>query len=105
MCQVKAKRSVILALRSGNLGVFPDGVSYPVSGEEVRVLLDYARQTKAVVIPYGGGTSVVGHITPERDGNPVLTIKTNEWRDQIWSKLTGSGITGAGILREAAAVV
>lgn len=53
MCQVKAKRSVILALRSGNLGVFPDGVSYPVSGEEVRVLLDYARQIKAVVIPYG----------------------------------------------------
>jgi FAD/FMN-containing dehydrogenase len=105
MCQVKAKRSIILALRSGNLGVFPDGVSYPFSCEEVRVLLDYASQTKAVVIPYGGGTSVVGHITPERDGNPVLTKKTNEWRDQIWSKLTGSGITGAGILREAAAVV
>lgn len=68
MCQVKAKRSVILALRSGNLGVFPDGVSYPVSGEEVRVLLDYARQTKAVVIPYGGGTSVVGILLQKEMG-------------------------------------
>jgi alkyldihydroxyacetonephosphate synthase len=65
-----------LALRSGNIGVFPDGVSYPVSGEEVRILLDYARQAKAVVIPYGGGTSVVGHITPERQAKPVLTIDT-----------------------------
>lgn len=65
-----------LALRSGNIGVFPDGVSYPVSGEEVRLLFGYARQAKAVVIPYGGGTSVVGHINPERQANPVLTVDT-----------------------------
>ena len=65
-----------LALRSGHIGVFPDGVSYPVSGQEVRRLLEYARKVKAVVIPYGGGTSVVGHINPERNSMPVLTVDT-----------------------------
>jgi len=63
-----------LAFRSGNLGIFPDGVAYPTTREEVRTLLAYARQSGAMVIPYGGGTSVVGHITPEKDKSPVLTI-------------------------------
>ena len=63
-----------LALRSGNLRVFPDGVAYPVASEDVRALLAYGREAGAVIIPYGGGTSVVGHITPEKAEGPVLTI-------------------------------
>jgi alkyldihydroxyacetonephosphate synthase len=63
-----------LALHSGNLGIFPDGIAYPTTREDVRNLLAYAREAGAIVIPYGGGTSVVGHITPEKGKNPVLTI-------------------------------
>ncbi|UCF82119.1 MAG: FAD-binding oxidoreductase [Desulfobacteraceae bacterium] len=63
-----------LALRSGNFGVFPDGVAYPVASEDIRALLTYGRDAGAIIIPYGGGTSVVGHITPEKGENPVLTI-------------------------------
>lgn len=63
-----------LALRSGEIGLFPDGVAEPVSGAEVCKLLDFARQHDAVVIPYGGGTSVAGHITPLPDSRPVLTL-------------------------------
>ena len=63
-----------LALRSGNLGIFPDGIAYPTTREDVRNLLAYGREAGAIVIPYGGGTSVVGHITPEKGKNPVLTI-------------------------------
>jgi alkyldihydroxyacetonephosphate synthase len=63
-----------IALRSGNLEVFPDGVAYPVASEEVRALLTYGKEAEAIIIPYGGGTSVVGHITPEKGENPVLTI-------------------------------
>jgi len=63
-----------LALRSGNLGVFPDGVAYPTGIEDVRGLLAYAKEAEASIIPYGGGTSVVGHITPEKGRSPVLTI-------------------------------
>ena len=53
-----------IALRSGQIGTFPDGVAYPTSDEEVRILLDYARKTGVKIIPFGGGTSVVGHINP-----------------------------------------
>jgi alkyldihydroxyacetonephosphate synthase len=63
-----------LALRSGNLGVLPDGIAYPTTIEEVQALLAYARTAGAVVIPYGGGTSVVGHVTPQQDERLTLTI-------------------------------
>jgi alkyldihydroxyacetonephosphate synthase len=63
-----------LALRSGEFGVFPDAVAFPQSSEEVQSLLQYAAAQQIDVIPYGGGTSVVGHINPEDNGRPVLTI-------------------------------
>lgn len=63
-----------LALRSGDIGLFPDGVAEPESSEEVRTLLDYAVANNITVIPYGGGTSVAGHITPLADSRPVLTL-------------------------------
>ncbi|MGD8814632.1 MAG: FAD-binding oxidoreductase [Anaerolineales bacterium] len=63
-----------IALRSGNVGAFPDGVAYPDNDEDVRSLIDYARETGACLIPYGGGTSVVGHINPRIDQPPSLTV-------------------------------
>jgi alkyldihydroxyacetonephosphate synthase len=63
-----------IALRSGQIGAFPDGVAYPVSAEEVRTLLEYARMNGLKVIPYGGGTSVVGHVTALPGDAPVLTM-------------------------------
>jgi alkyldihydroxyacetonephosphate synthase len=61
-------------LRHGRVDTFPDGVAFPESNEEVRNLLKYAHDVKACVIPYGGGTSVVGHITPPKMDSPVLTL-------------------------------
>jgi len=63
-----------LALRSGKFGVFPDAVAFPESSDEVQSLLQHAAAHQIDVIPYGGGTSVVGHINPEIIGRPVLTI-------------------------------
>ena len=63
-----------LDMHSGNVDTFPDGVALPKSSEEVRELLDYAGRKNLTVIPYGGGTSVVGHINPEQSETPVLTI-------------------------------
>jgi alkyldihydroxyacetonephosphate synthase len=63
-----------LALRSGVFGVFPDAVAFPQSSEDVQALLQLAIAQQIDVIPYGGGTSVVGHINPEENGRPVLTI-------------------------------
>jgi alkyldihydroxyacetonephosphate synthase len=63
-----------IALRSGRIGAFPDGVAYPTSDEEVRALLDFAYRTGTRLIPYGGGSSVVGHINPIPGDAANLTL-------------------------------
>jgi len=63
-----------LAMHSGDVDSFPDAVAVPENSAEVRELLCYARDNGIDVIPYGGGTSVVGHINPEISPRPILTI-------------------------------
>ncbi|MCB0033673.1 MAG: FAD-binding oxidoreductase, partial [Anaerolineales bacterium] len=63
-----------IAMRYGQMGVFPDGVAFPQTDMEVQMLLQLARDRDLKVIPYGGGTSVVGHVNPEPSARPVLTI-------------------------------
>ena len=63
-----------LAMHSGEIGTFPDGVAFPTSSDQVRELLNYATENNISVIPYGGGTSVVGHINPNASSQPILTI-------------------------------
>jgi alkyldihydroxyacetonephosphate synthase len=72
-----------LAMRSGDYGCFPDAVAFPESAAEVRELLRYANEVDALVIPYGGGTSVVGHITPQPGPRPVLTIDMGRMRGLV----------------------
>ncbi len=64
----------LVALRSGRIAAFPDGVAFPEREEEVSELLAYARRTGASLIPWGGGTSVVGGVTPLSGERPVLTV-------------------------------
>ena len=61
-------------MRCGLTNTFPDGVAFPESDEDVRNLLQYAHDVGAHVIPYGGGTSVVGHINPPQSDAPILTL-------------------------------
>lgn len=63
-----------LAMRSGDFKVFPDGVAFPENAEHVSELMQYAKANDVEVIPYGGGTSVAGHITPNHSERPVLTV-------------------------------
>ena len=63
-----------IAMKSGDFGCFPDGVAFPETPEQIRELMDLARTEDFTVIPYGGGTSVVGHINPQKQERAVLTI-------------------------------
>ena len=63
-----------VALRSGQIEYFPDGVAYPENDAQVLDLLAYARDAGLRLVPYGGGTSVVGHINPLPGPAPVLTV-------------------------------
>lgn len=63
-----------LELRNGRVNTFPDGVALPASEDQIQSLIDLASLRGWRIIPYGGGTSVVGHINPLPDSQPVLTI-------------------------------
>jgi len=89
-----------LALRSGKVPVFPDGVAFPQNEEQVRAALTFARGCGAVIIPYGGGTSVVGHINPPAGAAPVLTLSLEKMDRLIEMDIPGAtavfeaGVTG-----------
>ncbi len=95
-----------IALRSGQIGVFPDGVVCATSGLDVRGLIDYARHVGAHLIPYGGGTSVVGHINPQPGDAPVLCLDMGYMNTLIdldeTSRLAtfGAGISGPHLERQ-----
>jgi len=61
-------------LRHGRVGCVPDGVAFPDSAQQVRQLLEFARQACVAVIPRGGGTSVAGHLTVAPGPRPVLSL-------------------------------
>ncbi len=63
-----------IALRSGQIGAFPDAVAYPESVDQVRELLRMAARLGAALVPFGGGTSVVGHINILPGARPVVTV-------------------------------
>jgi alkyldihydroxyacetonephosphate synthase len=63
-----------IAAHSGKLGAFPDAVAYPETETDLVEIMAYAQENKAMVIPYGGGTSVIGHINPPAGDQPVLTV-------------------------------
>src|SRR6266581_3289018 len=89
-----------IALRSGRIDTFPDGVAYPEGESEVRDLISYAREVGAQLIPYGGGTSVVGHINALPGDRPLLTVDLRRMcllhnMDEINQLATfGAGVTG-----------
>jgi alkyldihydroxyacetonephosphate synthase len=52
----------------------PDVVAFPPDEAGVVAVLDWASEAKAVVIPYGGGSSVVGGVeAPLGDDRPVIS--------------------------------
>lgn len=58
----------------GLVNTFPDGVAYPTSDRDVRDLIDFAIKNHINLLPYGGGSSVVGHLTPPGEGLPTLSV-------------------------------
>lgn len=72
-----------IAIRSGGILTFPDGVAYPSSDQDVAELIDYAKKHELVIIPYGGGTSVLGHINPPGGDLACLTLDLSRMNRQI----------------------
>ena len=64
----------LVRLRSGRVAA-PDAVVYPASHDEVRVLLETCAESGVAVVPFGGGTSVVGGVEPDAGSfGAVITL-------------------------------
>ena len=69
----KAYRDVV----RGFYGKFenpPDLVAFPRDEDEIETVLSWAEAEGAAVIPFGGGTSVVGGVEPRLGERPVVTM-------------------------------
>ena len=68
----------MIRIRSGRLSVAPDAVVYPDTHEEVLAILAACAEAKVAVVPFGGGSSVVGGV--EARGGPahagIVTLDT-----------------------------
>ena len=92
----------LAAKRFGCFSRFPDAVAFPESDEDVVDLLAWARTAGAQLIPFGGGTSVVGGINPmkkEDDDRPVVTISLARLNDlRVLDEISQLATFGAGTL-------
>ena len=81
----------------------PDVVAHPSDEAELEAVLDWALNAGAAVVPFGGGTSVVGGVEARVDGRPVVTIDV-KGLDRVLEVDTASmaariqaGATGPGL--------
>lgn len=92
-----------VALRSGRVGRVPDGVARPASASDVRDLLRWAAGVGARVVPYGGGTSVLGHLAAPDGDAPYVSVDLERmsgltrWDEAGGLATFGPGTTGPGV--------
>ena len=58
----------LVRMRAGDAAGAPDAVVFPGSVDEVSAVLRACSDAGVAVVPFGGGTSVVGGVEPVRDG-------------------------------------
>ena len=93
----RAYRDVVRAHR-GAFSSPPDLVAFPADVDEVTEVLERADSLGAVVIPFGGGTSVVGGVEPRcADEQPVISLDLGRL-DRVLEvdPVSGSALIGAG---------
>ncbi|MGH2966340.1 MAG: FAD-binding oxidoreductase [Solirubrobacterales bacterium] len=72
----------LIRLRAGRLEGAPDAVVLPGSAAEIRHVLEICANEGIAVVPFGGGTSVVGGVDPARDGfERLISLDLGRLRD------------------------
>ncbi len=67
-CAAGKSTEDLLRLRAGEAPGAPDAVARPGGHDEVAALLAVCTRHRVAVVPFGGGTSVVGGLAARRDG-------------------------------------
>lgn len=63
-----------VAMKAGRMGPVADAIALPTTHEEAAAALAEALRLGAIIIPYGGGTSVAGHLDVPAGERPVVNI-------------------------------
>jgi alkyldihydroxyacetonephosphate synthase len=72
----------LVRLRAGEPDGAPDAVVLPASERELRALLELCARSQIAVVPFGGGTSVVGGLAPLRgEQRAVISLDTSRLRE------------------------
>jgi alkyldihydroxyacetonephosphate synthase len=88
----------LVRLRSGRLDAAPDAVALPADAAGVRALLDACSASSVAVVPFGGGTSVVGGVDPIADGfDAVLALDLVRLRGVGVDSRSLTAMLGAGL--------
>jgi alkyldihydroxyacetonephosphate synthase len=98
----KAYRDVVRGFR-GEFENPPDLVAFPRDESEIEVVLSWAEAEGAAVIPFGGGTSVVGGVEARLGDRPVVSLdlrrldRVLEVDAQSLAARIQAGATGPGL--------
>jgi alkyldihydroxyacetonephosphate synthase len=88
----------LIRLRAGDASGAPDAVVYPASHAEVAAALEVCAEAGVAVVPFGGGTSVVGGVEPLRGRFDAVIALDLEKLDQLTTDRTSLlGTFGAGL--------
>jgi alkyldihydroxyacetonephosphate synthase len=88
----------LVRLRSGDASAAPDAVVYPGSHEEVAAALEVCAAEGVAVVPFGGGTNVVGGVEPLRGQFESVIALDLERIDHLTTDRTSLlGTFGAGL--------
>ncbi|HEY1356659.1 MAG TPA: FAD-binding oxidoreductase, partial [Solirubrobacterales bacterium] len=85
-------------LRRGSLDAAPDAVLLPADAEAVARAIEVCASEDVAVVPFGGGTSVVGGIEPVRGAHPrLVSLDLAELREIDVDRRSLTARLGAGL--------
>jgi alkyldihydroxyacetonephosphate synthase len=85
-------------LRSGKLDAAPDAVLLPADATEVKRVLELCATERVAVVPFGGGTSVVGGVEPlAGDNERVINLDLARLREVEVDSRSLTARLGAGL--------
>lgn len=90
----------LVRVRAGVVPNPPDAVVYPSDEGQVAALLAWAADRDVAVVPFGGGSSVLGGVEPEPAPRPVISLDMARmdrvlWLDPVsWTARIQAGATG-----------
>ena len=85
-------------LRNGALDAAPDAVAMPADDEALRRILEVCAAEGIAVVPFGGGTSVVGGVEPLRGGHGrLVSLDLGALRDVVVDERSLTARLSAGL--------